>query len=110
MQTNSAWTSVFQFVVGNPPIPFSLATWTLIGTATRTNMPNKAVDLANKMSLMDDTSQLMISLVEDDTSLLGVGRIVFEVLRTDPGPQRPILKFYVENHAGVVIPPVVMPV
>jgi hypothetical protein len=103
MQTNAAWNSLFQFVVGNPPIPFSLATWTLKGNAKRVNLPSKSIDLDTKLVLMDDdTSKLLISLTEDDTNLLGVGKIVFEILRIDPAPQRPIVKFYIENHAGVV--------
>jgi hypothetical protein len=54
------------------------------------------------MELGTDTSQLIISLTQNDTAALGIGRIVFEVLRVDPPPQRPILKFYIENTAGVV--------
>jgi hypothetical protein len=109
MQVNSAWSSIFQFTVGNPPIPQNLSTWSLRGKCQRTNLPNNWLDLIPRMDLGTDTSQLIISLTELDTFQLGIGRIVFEVLRVSPPPQRPILKFYIENHAGVVDMLTVMP-
>jgi hypothetical protein len=109
MQVNAAWSSIFQFMVGNPPVPQSLSTWTLIGTAQRANLPNNNLDLVPRMDLGTDTSQLIISLTNLDTASLGVGRIVFEVLRIDPPPYRPILKFYIENNDGVASVPAVQP-
>jgi len=102
MQTNAAWSSVFQFTVGNPPVPQDLSTWILKGKCERVNLVNNFLDLVTRMDLGTDTSQLIISLTQDDTLFLGPGRIVFEVLRVDPPPQRPILKFYIENNPGVV--------
>jgi hypothetical protein len=110
MQTNSAWSSIFQFTCGTPSVPLSLASWTLTGKAQRVNLPNNQLDLMPKMNLGTDTSQLTISLTDADTALLGVGRIVFEVLRINPFPQRPILKFYIDNYDGVASGVVVMPV
>src|SRR5215467_8746513 len=92
MQTNAAWSSIFQFTVGNPSVPQDLSTWVLRGKCQRTNLPNNFLDLIPRMTLGDDTSQLIISLSELDTLSLGVGRIVFEVLRVQPLPQRPILR------------------
>jgi hypothetical protein len=112
MQTNSAWSSVFQFTIGTttPPVPLSLSTWTLTGKVQRVNLPNNQLDLTPRMSLGTDTSQLTISLTDADTALLGVGNIVFEVLRINPPPQRPILKFYIDNYDGVASGLVVIPV
>jgi hypothetical protein len=101
MQVNAAWSSIFQFTVGNPPVPQSLATWTLSGKVQRVNLPNNNLDLTSRMHVGVDTSQLMISLTPVDTDFLGVGRIVFEVLRVSPLPQRPILKFYIDNNEGI---------
>ena len=109
MQTNSDWSSVFQFTdSSSPPVPVHIADWTLMGTVRRTNKKNVELDLTARMEVEDDTGQLVISLSEADTNYLGVGTIVFEVLRTDPLPLRPILRFYVNNYAGVagdVLPP-----
>lgn len=103
MQTNSEWSTTFRFTIDNPPVPQSLATWTLIGKCQRVNLPNTYLDLIPRMNIGDDdTSQLIISLSKDDTLMLGVGRIVFEVLRVDPIPQRPILKFFIDNFNGVM--------
>lgn len=110
MQINAAWSSIFQFVVGDPPVPQSLATWTLNGRVQRVNLPNNNLDLTSRMHLMADTSQLSISLTPADTDFLGVGRIVFEVLRVSPLPQRPILKFYIDNNDGVATGLLVQPV
>jgi hypothetical protein len=110
MQTNAAWSSIFQFTVGTPPVPQDLSTWTLRGKCQRTNLPNNYLDLVPRMVLGVDTSQLVISLTDADTLKLGVGRIVFEVLRVDPPPQRPILRFFVENTLGVADSLYVMPV
>jgi len=102
MVTNSAWSSIFQFTVGTPPVPQDLSTWTLRGKCQRTNLPNNNLDLVPRMTLGLDTSQLIIALTDVDTLKLGVGRVVFEVLRVDPPPQRPILRFFIENTIGVV--------
>ena len=101
MQTNAAWSSAFQFTVGTPPVNQDLSSWTLTGMCQRSNLPNNNLDLVPRMSLGTDTSQLIIALTEDDTLALGVGRIIFEVLRTDPLPRRPILRFYIENNQGI---------
>jgi hypothetical protein len=110
MQTNAEWSSVFQFTdSSNPPVPIHIAGWNLIGTARRTNKQNIGLDLTSRMEVEDDTSLLAISLSEADTEYLGVGTIVFEVLRTDPAPLRPILRFYVNNYAGIAGVPIVNP-
>ena len=103
MQTNSDWSSVFKFVVGLPPIPQNLSTWIIEGVARRENLPSNYVPLAigTRLALGEDPSQLTISLSSDDTQALGAGRVVFEILRISPVPQRPILKFYIENNLGV---------
>jgi hypothetical protein len=105
MQTNSAWSSFFQFIIGTPPIPYPIKAWLVKGVARRINLPEtKYVDLAlgGRLTLTTDPSQLKVTLTEDDTLFLDVGRIQFEILRIDPLPQRPILKFEIENYAGVV--------
>jgi hypothetical protein len=99
MQTNAAWYGIFQFTMQN--IPYSIAGWTLQGLAQKVNVPIRNVDLSTRMALMTDSSKLKITLSEDDTFLLGVGRIQFEVLRMDPLPQRPILRFYIQNYEGI---------
>jgi hypothetical protein len=104
MQDNSAWSTTFQFMTGpqGALVPLSIASWSVKGTAQRVNLPNScSLDLATRISLMPDPSQLQIALSQDDCSLLGVGVIVFELLRVDPPPQRPILKFFINNYEGV---------
>lgn len=103
MSTNADWSNVFKFVVGLPPIPQNLSTWTIVGTVCRDNMSTLSLPLfvGTRLALGVDTSQLIVSLTALDTKFLGAGKVVFEILRTSPPPQRPILKFYIENHLGV---------
>jgi hypothetical protein len=112
LQTNAEWNSIFQFVSGkdslSPPQPIS--DWTLTGIAKRINKANIELDITPRMTIGDDPSQLTISLSTDDTAYLGVGIIVFEVLRIDPLPLRPILRFYINNYLGIANPVYVMPV
>jgi hypothetical protein len=102
MQTNSDWCNTFQFTIGDPPVPQDISDWTLKGECRRTTLPNTYLDLAPRVDLGVDTSTLTITLSKDDTLFLGVGRIVFELLRVLPSPQRPILRFYINNILGVV--------
>jgi hypothetical protein len=104
MQTNAGWAATFQFMSGPPEalVPLSIASWSVQGTVQRVNLPSNSLDLATRMTLLTDPSQLKITLSEDDCFMLGAGLIVFEILRVDPSPQRPILKFFVNNYEGVV--------
>jgi hypothetical protein len=101
-QTNSDWATTFQFMSGNPATPLPIDSWTLQGKVQRTNLPANSLDLTYKLAVGVDPSQLTISLSKYDTLFLGAGRLVIEVLRVNPVPVRPILKFYFENHPGVV--------
>jgi hypothetical protein len=42
---------------------------------------------------------LVVSLDQNDTLTLGPGMVDFEISRTDPQPDRPILQFRIMNHS-----------
>jgi len=75
----------------------------MIGTAERTNLIDNSLPLAmgSRLSLGGGIGQLIINLSEDDTAFLDVGKISFEIIRTDPLPQRPVLKFFIQNYKGL---------
>jgi hypothetical protein len=106
MQTNSEWSTIFQFQTthsGGIPISVDISSWTMIGTAERTNLIDNSLPLAmgSRLSLGGGIGQLIINLSEDDTAFLDVGKISFEIIRTDPLPQRPVLKFFIQNYKGL---------
>jgi hypothetical protein len=103
-QTNADWSTTFRFNDGQQPAPspIPIDSWTLQGKVERLTLPHNWLDLTSQMVVGDDPSTLTIFLTKVDTYILGAGRLVVEILRIDPPPIRPILKFYMTNHQGVV--------
>lgn len=57
-------------------------------------------DLAYDQTLVpgQTVNLLVVTLIGDDTYYLGPGMVDFEIIRSDPTPNRPILRFRIMNH------------
>jgi hypothetical protein len=99
MQTNAAWSlPPVHFQSGMPPDDLDISTWTLGGTAKGVQ---SSLDLAQADRLSAPGGDLLVALSAADCAALGAGRVDIEVLRLSPAPVRPILRFAIDNHAGV---------
>lgn len=99
LQTNADWRAQFRFT------GVDLTDWTLVGRALSDKGANRYVDLsvAGGQLTIDDaeTGTFTVDLTAAESLYLREGLITFEILRTDPEPRRPVLRFTIKNHKGV---------
>lgn len=96
MQVNADWTQSFDFQV-------NAASWTIHGRAASTKNSANYVNLNSNNLIWSDANNgvLQVYLTKNNCATLGVATINIEVIRTDPTPIRPILRFIVQNNAGI---------
>lgn len=100
MQTNAAWISpAITFKAGNPSAIVSAAGWTFSGVALGAN--GSRIDLATQSRMTVADGKLTIALTIGDCASLGPGRVQFEIMRQSPSPTRPVLRFALNNVAGL---------
>jgi hypothetical protein len=98
LQTNAAWSAEFRFANTN------LTAWTLAGRALSSQNSTRYVDLAmNTQITVSDANNgtFSVTLTPLEANTLGPGTVTFEIVRTDPLPKRPVLRFTIKNHPGV---------
>src|SRR4051812_48999500 len=93
MQTNALWqTPPIAFRAGSPPRDVDISAWVLRGIA-RSSTCSLALNSDSGRLAISDTGQLTIRLTEADCAALGEGRVDIEVMRSEPPPRRPLLRF-----------------
>jgi len=101
MQTNAVWrTPPITFRAGAPPRDVDISAWVVSGIA-RSSTCSLALNSDNGRLAITDAGQLTISLSEADCAVLGPGRVDVEVMRSEPPPRRPLLRFAIINHQGL---------
>ena len=102
MQTNAAWVSpAISFSLGTPPQPVDITGWMLAGVACSPTASVLLDAASGRLALAGD-GKLVIHLDEADTAALGSGRVDVELMRVAPAPRRPLLRFTIVNHRGLV--------
>lgn len=99
MQVNSVWSSPPITIIAGG-VAVDMSGWTFAGFARG---PIGRLDLSQSGRVsLDGQGRLVVAFSQPDCAALGVGRVHVEIMRATPTPApRPILRFFVENYAGV---------